>query len=418
MKHTILFFITIFTLNGYAQISYEPGYFINNEDQKTNCFIKNMDWKNNPTSFEYKLSETTIESNTATIETVKEFSITNSVKYNRFVVNIDRSREIIKYMSEERAPSFNEEILFLKLIVEGTANLYSYEDSNLGRYFFNIDSPNTNPEQLIFKSYLDSEDEGEYKNIIRTNNAYKQQLLNNLNCSSISQKDIKNTNYKERELKKIFENYNKCKDPNYESFSIKRPKKDLFNFSARLGLSATSLKIQNMPIPSWDTNFDSKLTLRIGVETEFILPFNKNKWSLIVQPTYQSFKSEKEITYLQTSLVTKKTIVYVNYKSLEFPIGVRYYSFLNADSKLFFNLSAIIDMPMSSSISADRAEGTELFDLDISSKPSFALGAGYNYHSKYTLELTLLTSRKILNNHPSWNTNYNNLALTFGYVFN
>ena len=40
-----------------GQINFESGYFINNDQDKVSCFIKNEDWLNNPTAFTYKLSE-------------------------------------------------------------------------------------------------------------------------------------------------------------------------------------------------------------------------------------------------------------------------------------------------------------------------------------------------------------------------
>ena len=58
MKIKLLFlFTTIFTFNCYSQISFENGYFIDNNNQKINCLIKNLDWEKNPTEFKYKLSE-------------------------------------------------------------------------------------------------------------------------------------------------------------------------------------------------------------------------------------------------------------------------------------------------------------------------------------------------------------------------
>ncbi len=48
--------IIILSVNGYSQISYEEGYYVDNSSQKINCLIKNIDWKNNPTKFEYKMS--------------------------------------------------------------------------------------------------------------------------------------------------------------------------------------------------------------------------------------------------------------------------------------------------------------------------------------------------------------------------
>jgi len=40
-----------------AQIKYEKGYFISNNDSKTECLIYNMDWSINPVEFIYKSTE-------------------------------------------------------------------------------------------------------------------------------------------------------------------------------------------------------------------------------------------------------------------------------------------------------------------------------------------------------------------------
>ena len=61
------------------------------------CLINNVDWKNNPTKFTYKLSETT-EEKTATLETASEFG---------------------------------SELLFLQTLVKGKATLFSYEEKSL-----------------------------------------------------------------------------------------------------------------------------------------------------------------------------------------------------------------------------------------------------------------------------------------------
>jgi hypothetical protein len=51
--------ITILSVNCYAQISFEKGYYINNEEQRVECEIKNLDWKNNPKEFQFRVSEGT-----------------------------------------------------------------------------------------------------------------------------------------------------------------------------------------------------------------------------------------------------------------------------------------------------------------------------------------------------------------------
>ena len=172
MEKQLLFLLTItLSFNCYSQISFEKGYYIDNTNQKTNCLIKNIDWKNNPTEFEYQLSEKS-ESKKTTIESIKEFGIDNISKYVWSIVNIDRSSETINKLSNDRNPIFKEEELFLKVLIEGKANLYLFEDGNLRRYFLNKEKSAI--EQLVLKSNKTS------NNKIGKNNRFKNQLWNNL----------------------------------------------------------------------------------------------------------------------------------------------------------------------------------------------------------------------------------------------
>ena len=196
MKKKLLFLLTIIlSFNCYSQISFEKGYYIDNSNQKTNCLIKNIDWKNNPTEFEYKLSENS-ESKKVTIKSIKEFGIDNFSKYIRSIVNIDRSSENINKLSNDRNPIFKEEELFLKVLVEGKANLYLFEDGSLRRYFFNKE--NTTIEQLVFKSYKTSNDK------IGKNNRFKNQLWNNLKCPNFKITKVENLDYQKNDLIDFF----------------------------------------------------------------------------------------------------------------------------------------------------------------------------------------------------------------------
>lgn len=51
----ILLFFMILSSQCFSQISFESGYFIDNSNQRINCWIKNVDWRNNPSQFNYKL---------------------------------------------------------------------------------------------------------------------------------------------------------------------------------------------------------------------------------------------------------------------------------------------------------------------------------------------------------------------------
>ena len=156
----------------------------------------------------------------------------------------------------------------------------------------------------------------------------------------------------------------------------------MFNLSIRPGFNSSSLSIQNSASSSRNTDFDNEFGFRFGIEAEFIMPFNKNKWSLIIEPTYQYFKSEKEITNQSAK---------ADYKSIEIPVGVRHYFFLNENSKIFINGSFIFDLSNDSVI--DFESGT---DLEIKTRNNLAFGIGYKHNDKYGLELRYQTSREIL----------------------
>ncbi len=196
-----LLLIALFTIlcaESYSQIIFENGYFIDESNNKIECLIKNVDWKNNPTEFEYKFSQNdTVHK--ATFKTVKEFGIYNVSKYIRAKTNIDKSSEQIDKMSSERNPNFQEELLFLKVLIEGKASLFLYIDGNLTRFFYKLNDSEI--QQLVYKRYL-------IDDTILENNSFKQELFLKLKCEEIVLNDIKNLRYSNRDLEKLFIKYN------------------------------------------------------------------------------------------------------------------------------------------------------------------------------------------------------------------
>jgi hypothetical protein len=129
--YIFLFFAICF--NSYSQIEYEKGYYIDNNGQKTDGLIKNKEWKNNPDNFKFKVNEDSEASN-KTIVTCEEFGV-STIKYKRFIVNIDMSNpKKSSNLSESRNPEFIKDTLYLKVLVEGKASLYYYTDGNIERF--------------------------------------------------------------------------------------------------------------------------------------------------------------------------------------------------------------------------------------------------------------------------------------------
>lgn len=410
-KQLLLLSAILFTITSFAQIVFEKGYFIDNSDQKFECLIKNVDWKSNPTSFEYKLSEDS-ENKTGTLDNVKEFEVYNESKYVRFKGNIDRSGDEVNAMSNQQNPQFNEESLYLKVLIEGKADLYEYTDKNLKRYFYSVDGSDV--EQLVYKRYtISATDESGNTKIdsygrpetekIGVNNTYKQQLWNTLKCPSINQTRIEKLEYKTNSMLKFFSEYNKCHDQ--ESVSYKKETSNFFNLNIRPGVNFSSLTMENtaeFTSSKYEYDYGSQTNFRLGIEAEFIMPFLKNKLGIIIEPTYQYFKGE--------ATSTQQTVT-VDYKSIELPLGVRYYIFLNDKSKFFVNGQLCFDINLNSTLERSISE-----DLDVSSRINFALGAGYKYNDKFSIEARYLTPRNILGDYLFWNTDYNTVSLILGYT--
>ena len=97
------------------------------------------------------------------------------------------------------------------------------------------------------------------------------------------------------------------------------------------------------------------------------------------------------------------------------PLTLRHYFFLNDKSKIFANISAVIDFALNSTIKNSRNDGSLINSLDINSYPSLAFGAGYKYMNKYSVELRLQPKRNMLGDYISWDSNYQTVSLIFGY---
>ena len=403
MKKRLLFLFTILSFNCYSQISFEPGYYIDNNNNKTNGLIKNVDWADNPTGFEFQLSANN-DPERLDIKNVKEFGIDNTVKFIRSSVDMDRSGDNVNNLSDNIRPNFNQEELFLKVLVEGKANLYQYIEGNLKRYFYS--KGDSDIEQLIYKKYKTIEGD------IRENNRFRQQLWNDLQCPDLKKNRVEKLEYKKNALTHFFEDYSKCLDTDFTNFKTKQ-ERDFFNLTLRPRISSSSLAIHSFTSNSKETDFGSKLGFGFGLEAEYILPFNKNKWGIAIEPTYQQFKSEK--TSEANDVSTGQIIATVDYTSIEVPVGLRHYFFLKKDAKIFLDASFVLDFTSNSSVDYKRGNGSELSSLDIDSGINLAFGIGYKQNNKYSLELRYQASREILDAYSYYGSEYKTISLIFGY---
>jgi hypothetical protein len=405
-KHLLIILFSLFSLFSYSQISFEKGYFINNSDEKTDCLIKNEDWKNNPTNFLYKLSEES-QVNLGDIKSVKEFGVYNFSKYIKSAVQIDRSKSDINNLSAEKKVTLNEELLFLKVLIEGQAQLFSYSDGGLKRYFFNLNNSNITP--LIYKKYITSNN-----NQIGENNQFKQQILNSLACESITLNKLEKLEYKKNSLTELFVEYNECTNVVFKNYDEKEDY-DAFNLNIRPRLNNSTLTITNSVSSNQNSTLKNETNIGFGIEAEYIFPFNKGKWATSIEPTFQGYKSQK--TNYVADVTGGELTTNVDYTSIDFPISLKYFSYLNNNSKIFANISYnVFSLDLKSSIEYTREDNSTYKKIDITSGNYFAFGIGYKYRNKYSLELRFIPKREILKNNPSWGADYKTTSIIFGYT--
>ena len=133
-----------------AQTEYKEGYFINNEGNKISGLIKSFDWSDNPNSFRFKESVDS-EVKSKKLEDVQEFGILSEAKYKRVIVKMEQSNLDMRDVNCNREFYFEQDTVWLKVIVEGQVTLYEYVQSNFTKFFYQIKDNDIEP--LLYKKY-------------------------------------------------------------------------------------------------------------------------------------------------------------------------------------------------------------------------------------------------------------------------
>ncbi|MFA0962323.1 hypothetical protein AB9P05_10980 [Roseivirga sp. BDSF3-8] len=390
MKHTLLLFSFLILCTGYAfgQIAFEPGYIIDNNGSRTEVLIKNLEWKNNPTALTYKTSARG-EEQEATIDDITEFGVGENTVYRRYDVEIDRSSSVLSNLSDSRAAEFTEERLLLHVLVgDGEATLYGYERGGLERFFYQVG--NSVVKQLIYKPFKTSDGRVSY------NNRFRQQLLLDMACDNISADRVKELRYNEGPLTRLFVTYNTCKDPGYSN-TYATKKRRLLHLWVRPAIHNSGLSITSGRLP--DTDFDRETAIGAGLLVEYVLPFNKAKWRVVVEPAYHTYSTKKEVS---------EEVVGVDYKVIDMSVGVRHYFFLTDEQKVFANAVVGSALDLGSAIETSGA------DVEMKTGAYVALGGGFS-HGRFSGELRYAFSHNVLTNYVYWNSDYNTLSLILGY---
>ena len=394
---TVIMLLFLIVTESFGQIKYEKGYFINNENKKIECLIKNKDWKNNPSEFSYKLKDSRTPLNGDLIS-VKEFGIYNFCKFVGADVKIDRSINPKTTITTEKNPLWKQEKLFLKVLVDGKAKLYAYEGNNLVRYFYSMNG-GKDINQLVYKEY-------KVDLTLVKNTSFRQQIWKDLQFKDSYMDEVKNMNYTSDELVKYFKSYNSSFGETATEITPKAKKSYLnlklapgINFSSGSMSFPNALSLRQKTQNTYKTN----PTFRAGLEAEWVFSYHKFKWAVVFEPTFQSFNSD-----------TAPEDGSIKYSSVEFPVGVRYYYHLNENTRLYVNGFYIpgIAANFNSQTVYQQNTGQDIVS-DIKAKGNVAIGGGIDYN-KLSLEARYYTDRTLLKDNLQ-DASYSRFSIVIGY---
>lgn len=389
------------------------GYYITDSGQKVEGYFDTTDF-NDISLLKFKTSRNSNYSNFS-VDGIKEYGINdNEFKFEKHTVQIDIS-DNGKNLSAQKNPEMKTETLFLNVIVEGDATLYSYTKDYKTKFFFTTKNRVGEPEQFIYKKY--QSEEGVAENV-----SFRQQLFNTVRCSDQMIVDFFEVRYDKKELADIFKNYNNCTDSKYTYYYNGFRKKREIRYTVFAGIHKMNFGISEgfPPVNGRDvsTSYD------FGFEAAYVLP--SEKFELFAQVAYQSISGENVDAYDQGYNILTSTYK-VDGAAINVFFGPRVNFLINEKNKLFidasFGMSFPVGLEVSRSARIKAITGPE-YDGDsdlFSASTSFCInfGVGYAFNDKFGLSLRYETNRDVLDDvYSPYKTKINRLGLNLRYSLN
>lgn len=365
-KYLIFCIFLFFASVSFSQVKFKEGYIVNNNHERIDCLIRNVGVEESTSNYQYKLKDDN-EIKSIELSKIEEFGINNELKCIRALIHIDAGPSRIKSLNDTIF-QWEEGHAYIATLVESDLTaLYSYFDQGNLLFFYRIN--NSAIEPLIFKKYsLEVTPYVVEKTLY--NNTYLDQLNQNLVCGSRT--DRVNIPYSKRALVKYFINFNACKGADYTVFREAQIKKGSFRFKLGINSNIMQYAIEEYSDALPNALFSKKNSIGYGAEFEYLFPFNKYKWGLFAETNFYLYYSD----YVEsTSHPTEHDGYVIDYKTVEFPVGITYYLNITEDHRLFVRAAFVPHLILKNSYIAF----SNVYHSDFSSATRLFIGAGYNY---------------------------------------
>ncbi|MCO6146709.1 hypothetical protein [Flavobacterium sp. NRK1] len=382
------------------------GYYITVSGNKTEGFFKYGDFYD-AESLKFKQSRN--DDYKGFSNDVVEYGMyDDNLKFEKHVVQVDVSGND----SFEKNPELQTRTVFLNVLIEGNATLYSYTKDYKTIFFFNTKAKPQEVTHLIYKKYKISDSE------TKENTGFRQQLYNAVRCDGQYVSDFKDIMYDKKQLMDVFKNYNSCKG--YKSVIYGPKKKSGFNYSVFAGVNNLNVGI-SYAFPAVDNQ--SKINYNFGSEVTYV--FHSERPALFFRVEYELLTSDVVDSYDQGYNVLESTYK-IKGSALNFIFGPRYNFLLSEKSSILADAGFCFSQPF-----GDIKKTTIIYpvnngepysgdhnEYNLTTGFGINLGVGYTFDKKYGIVFRYLTNRNYLEGqHSSFKTKINRVGIEFKYTF-
>jgi len=385
-----------------AQMKFSKGYIVTNKHEKIDCLIRNSRNAESSMNYEYKLNDA---SDIEKIELAKfeEFGLANETKFIRALVKIDISADRIRHLKDTiNSPEWDEGHVYLKVLFDGKlASLYSYYDEGKNQFFYAIG--NSAIEPLYYKEFNVEITPGIVEKTL-VNHAYREQLRQSMPCNN--QAKINKLAYTRKDLINYFADYNT--NQGASSIVTQHTKTHKDNLRLKIGTSLNRIDLQTQDFSaSSNISFSPEYSTGFGAEIEYILPFNNYKWSVFAESNLYSYYTGDS----ENSFDSQTTGSVINYKTIEYPLGVNFYLNLNENQRLFLRGAYVFNSLLNQSHVTFKSD----YPYELSTAPRLYLGAGFN-HKKLGIELRCYSKQNITQNLYKRGSELSQISFRLTYV--
>lgn len=393
MKKITLLFV-LFTAFSYAQET-QNGYYIINSGQRVEGMFIEGDYLN-PSSLKFKSSSDT-DFQKLNLESITEYGVGKDYKSVKHSVEIDATDATHGQISTNKDATWQLQTIFLNVLLEGEATLYSYRSGKGTKYFYKVNGKQAEPQQLLYRVYMST------ANTTAENNKFRQQLYNDVSCPTEKNGMDKflAIKYTSSDILPLFKDYNNCNNSKFTTYKNNDGKRVTAYYSVLAGLYQSRFNIEGI-----DPEVDNATDIAFGVGAEVVIVLPSEKIGLFIKAEYEKLKSEVISTYI-TPYGSSKTHnrYYVDASLFNFNVGPRYFYNINKQNKVFVDASLLLTFGMGDinhAVTVETPSQTfpEVFvqKLPFNSAIALNFGLGYTYNNKFSIEARFDSNRNFFNN--------------------